>query len=135
MQQPQLTPFSSTLKCCIVSAKPTFYHQLTPETPRAAHLIPTTDDLTKTEPSLCPAQFDPRPTNREHIYTNPSLKPPKMKENDAIAVIIILLFLVLALIAFGIYRLVIMARRSMSVSSSSSGTGSSSEMIEESLRR
>ncbi|ROV90191.1 hypothetical protein VSDG_08807 [Cytospora chrysosperma] len=54
----------------------------------------------------------------------------KMKENDAIAIIIILLFLVLALIAFGIYRLVIIARRSMSVSSSSTGT-SSDEILDD----
>jgi len=47
-----------------------------------------------------------------------------MKENDVIAVIIIVLFIVLALIAFGIYRLVTMARRNMSITSSS-GTGSS----------
>lgn len=36
-----------------------------------------------------------------------------MKQNDVIAVIIIVLFIVLALIAFGIYRLVSMARANM----------------------
>ncbi|KAI8962658.1 hypothetical protein F5Y11DRAFT_347328 [Daldinia sp. FL1419] len=47
-----------------------------------------------------------------------------MKENDVIAIIIILLFIVLALIAFGIYRLVHMARAQGTVSSEESGTGS-----------
>ncbi|KAI0847326.1 hypothetical protein F5Y00DRAFT_263688 [Daldinia vernicosa] len=46
-----------------------------------------------------------------------------MKENDVIAIIIILLFIVLALIAFGIYRLVHMARAQGTVSEES-GTGS-----------
>lgn len=52
-----------------------------------------------------------------------------MKENDAIAVIVILLLLVLSLISFGIYRLVIIARRSMSVTSGSSH--SSSEILDD----
>ncbi|KAI1472227.1 uncharacterized protein F4812DRAFT_454035 [Daldinia caldariorum] len=42
-----------------------------------------------------------------------------MKENDVIAIIIILLFIVLALIAFGIYRLVQMARVQGTVSEES----------------
>jgi thiol:disulfide interchange protein len=45
-----------------------------------------------------------------------------MQENDVIAIIIIVLFVVLALIAFGIYRLVSMAR-----ASGSSRDGSSAE--------
>ena len=47
-----------------------------------------------------------------------------MKENDVIAVIIIILFIVLALIAFGIYRLVHMARTRGSVTTSSTGSTS-----------
>ncbi|KAI1451544.1 hypothetical protein F4805DRAFT_463684 [Annulohypoxylon moriforme] len=39
-----------------------------------------------------------------------------VKENDVIAIIIIVLFIVLALIAFGIYRLVHMARTSATIS-------------------
>jgi len=50
-----------------------------------------------------------------------------VKENDTIAIIIIVLFIVLALIAFGIYRLVHMARTRGSVTTSS--TGSSSEIV------
>ena len=45
-----------------------------------------------------------------------------MKKNDVIAVIIIILFLVLALIAFGIYRLVHIARTRGSVTTSSTET-------------
>ena len=50
-----------------------------------------------------------------------------MQENDVIAVIIIVLFIVLALIAFGIYRLVSIARANMrgTVTSSSGSSGSS----------
>ncbi|KAI5861331.1 hypothetical protein GGS23DRAFT_598500 [Durotheca rogersii] len=44
------------------------------------------------------------------------------KENDVIAIIIIVLFIVLALIAFGIYRLVHLARTQASISESSSGS-------------
>jgi hypothetical protein len=40
-----------------------------------------------------------------------------MQENDVIAIIIIILFLVLALIAFGIYRLVTIARGGSSTGS------------------
>lgn len=47
-----------------------------------------------------------------------------MKENDVIALIIILLFTFLAAIAFGIYRLVQMARNNASITTSS-GSGSS----------
>lgn len=47
-----------------------------------------------------------------------------MKENDVIAVIVIVLFFVLALIAFGIYRLVAMARNQGTITTSSSGSGS-----------
>ncbi|KAI1814238.1 hypothetical protein GGS20DRAFT_585729 [Poronia punctata] len=43
-----------------------------------------------------------------------------VKENDVIAIIIIILFIVLALIAFGIYRLVHMARARGSIESGSS---------------
>ncbi|KAI0830015.1 hypothetical protein F5Y06DRAFT_301949 [Hypoxylon sp. FL0890] len=46
------------------------------------------------------------------------------KENDVIAVIIIVLFIVLALIAFGIYRLVHLAR-SQGTITEGSGSGSS----------
>ncbi len=46
-----------------------------------------------------------------------------VQENDVIAIIIIVLFVVLALIAFGIYRLVSIARGSVSITSS---TGSDS---------
>ncbi|KAI0894595.1 hypothetical protein F4806DRAFT_497841 [Annulohypoxylon nitens] len=46
-----------------------------------------------------------------------------VKENDVIAIIIIVLFIVLALIAFGIYRLVHMARTQGTISEESgSGT-------------
>lgn len=45
-----------------------------------------------------------------------------MKENDVIAIIIIILFLLLALIAFGIYRLVSIARGGGSGGGSSDGT-------------
>lgn len=48
-----------------------------------------------------------------------------MKQNDTIAIIIIVLFIVLALIAFGIYRLVTIARRNMSITSSTGSSGSS----------
>jgi hypothetical protein len=47
-----------------------------------------------------------------------------MQENDVIALIIILLFVFLAAIAFGIYRLVVIARRSVSITSSSTGSES-----------
>jgi flagellar biogenesis protein FliO len=47
-----------------------------------------------------------------------------VQENDVIAIIIIVLFFVLALIAFGIYRLVSIARGESSTSSGSSGTRS-----------
>lgn len=56
-----------------------------------------------------------------------------MKENDVIAIIIIVLFIVLALIAFGIYRLVHVARTQGSItetSSSSSGTSASDELVD-----
>ncbi len=49
-----------------------------------------------------------------------------VQETTVIAIIIIVLFVVLAMIAFGIYRLVVMARRSVSITSS---TGSSSTDI------
>jgi hypothetical protein len=42
-----------------------------------------------------------------------------MQENDVIAIIIVLLFVVLAIIAFGIYRLVTIARGGGSSSGSS----------------
>ncbi|KAI0168993.1 hypothetical protein GGR52DRAFT_574219 [Hypoxylon sp. FL1284] len=47
-----------------------------------------------------------------------------VKKNDVIAIIIIVLFIVLALIAFGIYRLVHMARNQATVSEESSGSES-----------
>ncbi|KAI1399561.1 hypothetical protein F4819DRAFT_464711 [Hypoxylon fuscum] len=47
-----------------------------------------------------------------------------VKENDVIAIIIIVLFIVLALIAFGIYRLVHLARTQGTVSEESSGSDS-----------
>ncbi|KAK1775836.1 hypothetical protein QBC45DRAFT_232846 [Copromyces sp. CBS 386.78] len=49
-----------------------------------------------------------------------------MKGNDVIAVIIIVLFIVLAAIAFGIYRLVSVARQAHgTVTTSSSGSSTS----------
>ena len=52
-----------------------------------------------------------------------------MKENDVIAIIIIILFIVLALIAFGIYRLVSVARQDMrGTVTSSSGSTESDEL-------
>ncbi|OTA56274.1 hypothetical protein K449DRAFT_468469 [Hypoxylon sp. EC38] len=45
-----------------------------------------------------------------------------VKENDVIAIIIIVLFIVLALIAFGIYRLVHLARTQGTITEGS-GTG------------
>lgn len=52
-----------------------------------------------------------------------------MKENDVIAIIIIILFIVLALIAFGIYRLVHMARNQGSITTTSSTGSSESELV------
>lgn len=49
-----------------------------------------------------------------------------VKPNDVIAIIVIMLFFVLTLIAFGIYRLVALARRGQSSSSSGSGSRSGS---------
>ncbi|KAK3492482.1 uncharacterized protein B0T23DRAFT_428750 [Neurospora hispaniola] len=49
-----------------------------------------------------------------------------MKGNDVIAIIIIVLFIVLAAIAFGIYRLVSVARKAHgTVTTSSSGSSTS----------
>jgi thiol:disulfide interchange protein len=45
------------------------------------------------------------------------------KENDVIAIIIIILFIVLAAIAFGIYRLVHVARNQGTLTTESSDTG------------
>ncbi|KAJ0380922.1 hypothetical protein COL26b_000762 [Colletotrichum chrysophilum] len=54
-----------------------------------------------------------------------------VKQNDVIAIIVIVLFIVLAGVAFGIYRLVHVARQSMSVTSgSSSSSNSSPTMVE-----
>jgi thiol:disulfide interchange protein len=53
-----------------------------------------------------------------------------MKENDVIAVIIIVLFIVLALIAFGIYRLVHIARNQGSVTATSTTTSSDEELAD-----
>ncbi|XXG95396.1 hypothetical protein Hte_001658 [Hypoxylon texense] len=50
-----------------------------------------------------------------------------VKENDVIAIIIIVLFIVLALIAFGIYRLVHLARTQGSITDESSGSGSAAD--------
>ncbi|KAI1204042.1 hypothetical protein F5X97DRAFT_318072 [Nemania serpens] len=44
-----------------------------------------------------------------------------VKENDVIAIIIILLFIVIAAIAFGIYRLVHVARHQGTLESTSTG--------------
>ncbi|CCF33386.1 hypothetical protein CH063_05589, partial [Colletotrichum higginsianum] len=52
-----------------------------------------------------------------------------VKQNDVIAIIVIVLFVVLALVAFGIYRLVHVARQSMSVTSGSSSS-SSDEIVD-----
>jgi len=49
-----------------------------------------------------------------------------VKENDTIAIIIIILFIVLSLVAFGIYRLVHVARHQMSSISTGSSSSSSS---------
>ncbi|KAI0403265.1 hypothetical protein F4802DRAFT_599234 [Xylaria palmicola] len=54
-------------------------------------------------------------------------KPTMVKENDVIAIIIIILFIVLAAIAFGIYRLVHVARNQGSLMSTSS-SGSTEEI-------
>jgi thiol:disulfide interchange protein len=53
-----------------------------------------------------------------------------VKQNDVIAIIIIVLFIVLAGIAFGIYRLVTVARRSVSITSSS-GSSSSDDIVDD----
>jgi flagellar basal body-associated protein FliL len=50
-----------------------------------------------------------------------------VKENDVIAIIIIILFIVLALIAFGIYRLVHVARHGGSITSGSSMSSQTEE--------
>ncbi len=74
-------------------------------------------------------------TSQTHAYHPPStpehthLPSAKMvKQNDVIAIIIIILFFVLALIAFGIYRLVSIARGSVA---SSSGSGSSRSLVDD----
>lgn len=59
----------------------------------------------------------------------PPGKSAIMKENDVIAIIIIILFIVLALIAFGIYRLVHMARNQGSITTTSSTGSSESELV------
>jgi thiol:disulfide interchange protein len=53
-----------------------------------------------------------------------------VKENDVIAIIIIVLFVILALIAFGIYRLVVIARDSVSVTSGSSSSTTSHSLAD-----
>lgn len=53
-----------------------------------------------------------------------------MKENDVIAVIIIVLFIVLALIAFGIYRLVHIARNQGTITSTSSSGSTEDELAD-----
>jgi hypothetical protein len=54
-----------------------------------------------------------------------------MKQNDAIAVIIIVLFVVLAGIAFGIYRLVTVARQNIRGTVTGSSTSSeTSELVD-----
>ncbi|KAF5508220.1 Chromo domain-containing protein 2 [Colletotrichum fructicola] len=55
---------------------------------------------------------------------------PMVKQNDVIAIIVIVLFIVLAGVAFGIYRLVHVARQSMSVTSGSSSS-SSDEIVDD----
>ncbi|KAF9876245.1 hypothetical protein CkaCkLH20_06188 [Colletotrichum karsti] len=52
-----------------------------------------------------------------------------VKQNDVIAIIVIVLFIVLAGVAFGIYRLVHVARQSMSVTSGSSSSSSDEIMM------
>ncbi|KAF6836651.1 hypothetical protein CMUS01_05306 [Colletotrichum musicola] len=54
-----------------------------------------------------------------------------VKQNDVIAIIVIVLFVVLAGVAFGIYRLVHVARQSMSVTSGSSSSSSSDEIVDD----
>lgn len=54
-----------------------------------------------------------------------------VQANYVIAIIIIVLFVVLSLVAFGIWRLVQIARSSLSISTgSSSSTGSSNEVAD-----
>jgi thiol:disulfide interchange protein len=53
-----------------------------------------------------------------------------MQENDVIAVIIIVLFIVLALIAFGIYRLVHIARSQGTVTTTSSSGSTDDELAD-----
>lgn len=71
---------------------------------------------------LDPILFLPRSSLKHTSYLHTHNRLAKMQENDVIAIIIIVLFVVLALIAFGIYRLVSMAR-----ASGSSRDGSSAE--------
>ncbi|KAJ5005617.1 E3 SUMO-protein ligase nse2 [Colletotrichum sp. SAR 10_66] len=56
-----------------------------------------------------------------------------VKQNDVIAIIVIVLFIVLAGVAFGIYRLVHVARQSMSVTSRMSPTKDSSPTMVEAV--
>lgn len=58
-----------------------------------------------------------------------------MKRNDVIAIIVILLFLVLAAVAFGIYRLVHIARTQGSITTTSQTTSTEDEMAESHHRR
>jgi thiol:disulfide interchange protein len=53
-----------------------------------------------------------------------------VQENDTIAIIIIVLFVLLALVAFGIWRLVHVARHHMSVTSGSSSSSNSREIVD-----
>jgi len=52
-----------------------------------------------------------------------------VQQNDVIAIIIIVLFALLAGIAFGIYRLVTIARRNVSITSSTGSSSSSSDDV------
>ncbi|CAJ2504704.1 Uu.00g120980.m01.CDS01 [Anthostomella pinea] len=56
-----------------------------------------------------------------------------VKENDVIAIIIVILFIILALIAFGIYRLVHIARHQGTVTTTSS-SGSSDDIDDDIAR-
>jgi flagellar biogenesis protein FliO len=53
-----------------------------------------------------------------------------MKQNDVIAVIVIVLFIVLALIAFGIYHLVSVARRTVHGTVTTSSESSASDLAD-----
>ncbi|KAL2264645.1 hypothetical protein VTJ83DRAFT_7155 [Remersonia thermophila] len=90
----------------------------------------TTQTLTParigTEPAVRCRYHSPNLQPQQHKRRAETEQPPKMKQNDVIAVIIIVLFILLAAIAFGIYHLVSLARDNMHGTVTTSSESSSS---------